>query len=341
MYSFWENLKKIINFTYAKTNAKLVITSILLILAFFISIKYFSNNPDSKAENEKVTILIEPGKSTPEIGDILTENKIITSKWKFILYSKILARNKKLIAGEYELQRGDSLKKIISIISKGESIVRKITIPEGYNVWQIANIINSEKRLAGQMPTEIQEGMLFPDTYYFRYGDLRSKIYHSMKEKMAAILESAAQKLNPNSEINTIEKLLILASIVEKEAGNDKEKPIIASVFINRLKKHMKLQADPTVIYAVTNGKSELNRPISKSDLAYDSPYNTYKIFGLPPAPISCPGLKSIEAVINPANTNYLYFVMDGNSGHNFSATLEEHNKYVSEYRKRSAKNVE
>ena len=135
--------------------------------------------------------------------------------------------------------------------------------------------------------------------------------------------------------MKTRRDVLIFASIVEREAGNDKERPVIAGVFINRLKRGMKLQADPTVIYAITEGKYKLNRALTRTDLQIDSKYNTYKAEGLPPGPIACPGVASLEASVLPAKTNALYFVVDGTGGHSFSSTLEEHNMHVQKFRQR------
>ncbi len=332
MHSIRQNLKEIFLLIKNFLGAGVIISAsvvcfVIILLSVFI---YLPNNLQSP-----VTILIEPGKTTIEIASKLRNSGIIKSKWLFILYSKTIASNKKLIAGEYEFLPHKSLKEVVTIISKGESIIRKLTIPEGYTVWQILNTLNNETRLAGNLTETPDEGTLFPDTFYFRYGDLRSKILSTMQQQMNQLIKDSIPKLKPNSHIDNVQKLLTLASIVEKEAGNNHEKPIIASVFLNRLKKGMKLQADPTVIYAITMGRKDLGRSLTKSDLNIDSPYNTYKVKGLPPTPIACPGLKSIQAVLNPATTNYLYFVVDGNGGHNFSSTLEEHNKFVKEYRDR------
>ncbi len=274
-----------------------------------------------------------------EISDLLAQNNVVRSKWFFLLYVKLIAKNKKLIAGEYEFLPQKSIKEIVQIIAKGESIVRKITIPEGFTTKQIVELLSNEPRLAGSIQTIPEEGTLFPDTYYFKYGDLRSTIIKAMSERMSLTLSSLLEKLPKNPPINNIQKLITLASIIEKEAGNDEEKPIIASVFLNRLKNNMRLQADPTVIYAISMGDN-FNRPLTKKDLEIQSPYNTYVNTGLPPAPIACPGLKAIKAVLEPAKTNYLYFVVNGNGGHNFSSNLDTHNKYVKEYRgKIAAKN--
>ena len=307
------------------------IFSIIGLCLIFLTLAVTIHKPNS-LEN-KVTLLIKPGYSTIEISEILKNNNVIINKWLFIIYVKTIAKNKKLIAGEYEFSPSQSLKEVIKIIAKGESIVRKITIPEGYTTKQILRLLSNEPRLVGAITSVPEEGALFPDTYYFKYGDLRSKIISAMMEKMNSYINSLLYKIPEEGIINNVQKLITLASIIEKEAGNDTEKQIIASVFLNRLKKNMKLQADPTVIYAITRGEDSLGRQLSRKDLEFKSPYNTYVNAGLPPAPIACPGMKSIEAVLNPTKTNYLYFVVDGKGGHNFSSSLDMHNNFVRQYR--------
>lgn len=280
-----------------------------------------------------ITLLLKPGYSTPYIAHILEENNVIRSKFLFVLYVKIIAKNKKLIAGEYEFLPKKTLKQVVTEISKGESISRKITIHEGLTSKQIVDLLNNEARLAGSISEIPKEGTLFPDTYKFKYGDLRTKIIKAMEEKMSGTLKKLQPRIPKTGVITSVDDLVKLASIIEKEAANDAEKPLVASVFLNRLKKKMKLQADPTIIYGITMGRNDLGRELSKKDLETDGPYNSYTNYGLPPTPISCPGIKSLEAVLNPAQTNYLYFVVNGSGGHNFSSNLSDHNNHVKNYR--------
>jgi UPF0755 protein len=200
-------------------------------------------------------------------------------------------------------------------------------------VSEILEKINTEPVLMGEIKGTIPEGYLMPSTYFFSYGDQRENLVSQMRVNMSAVLDEVMLRLSPDSPLKTRIDVLTLASIVEKEATLDVERPIIASVFINRLKKGMKLQADPTTIYAVTEGKFKLDRPLTRQDLALASSYNTYYAKGLPPTPISCPGRKSLEAVVMPAKTDYLYFVVNGKGGHHFSKSLEEHNSHVANYR--------
>lgn len=288
--------------------------------------------------DEEKSVLIKPGMSSVSISKLLKNHGIIESEFMFIIYAKIVAKERKLIAGEYLFKPKSSIKQIIEIISKGESILRKIIIPEGLTSYQIVDMLNNETRLVGEITNIPDEGTLFPNTYYFKYGDLRTKLINHMKLNMIETLTELQLNYRLPSGIKTINEILTLASIIEKEAGNNDEKNLISSVFHNRLKKKMRLQADPTVIYAITNGKSNLGRKLSRNDLKIDSPYNTYKKYGLPPGPISCPGFESLHAAFVPSDTNYLYFVAGNNSGHNFSTNLRDHINHVNNYKKKSNK---
>lgn len=303
--------------------------------ALIVSFTIFLYLPNELKKPE--IVIIEKGKSTIEIARLLKEKNIIKSQAVFIAYAKS-ATSKKLIQGEYEFKPGRSLVDIFNQISSGDSVIHKITIPEGYSVKQIIDLLNTCENLDGVIEKIPEEGTLFPSTYFYKYKDKKSGLIKSMQDKMNEVLEPLIPMVLSNSLINTKDKVLTLASIIEKEGASDYEKKLIASVFLNRIKIDMPLQADPTVIYAVTSGEYNLGRPISKADLAYDSPYNTYKYKGLPPGAISCPGMESIKATIMPANTNYLYFVVNGPGTHAFSSSLEEHNSNVVNYRKMTIK---
>jgi len=332
LFSAQENLEKIFRFIKTLHGLLFIVASVSICI---FSVYFITSIDKPNNIHEPLTLIIKPGSSSLKIATILANNRVINNKWIFLLYVKTVAQSRKLVAGEYEFLPGQSLKSVVKIICDGESIVRKIKIPEGYTSSQIIDLLLKEERLVGTIQSDtIQEGSLFPDTYYFKYGDLRSKIIKLMRERMRSTLDRLVPQLANNSFIDNEEKLINLASIVEKEAGNDVEKPIIASVFLNRIKKNMPLQADPTVIYGITMGKSSFGRVLTKKDLLFDSPYNTYIYRGLPPGPIACPGLKSLQSVINPAKTNYIYFVADGKGGHNYSINLEDHNIFVKILRK-------
>lgn len=288
--------------------------------------------PGSLAENK--TVIIKPKLSIDQIAMILDDHNIIKYPILFSFLAKIYSLKHSIKSGEYIFTQNISPIQTLRILSSGKSIIHKMLIPEGMLVHEIIKKINSEERLVGEIIGTIPEGFLMPSTYFFSYGDQKEQIIDKMRKLMSLQLDKVMEKLSPNSLLKTRLDVLILASIVEKEAILDAEKPLIAAVFLNRLKKHMKLQSDPTTIYAITLGKDKLIRPLTKKDLAIQSPYNTYYVFNLPPGAISCPGVKSLEAVVNPAKIDSLYFVVNGMGGHNFSNNFNDHNKHIKSYRK-------
>ena len=192
--------------------------------------------------------------------------------------------------------------------------------------------------LSGEITVAAAEGELLPETYSFEYGDSRNSIVIQAQKAMTRVLDQAWADRNQAVPLKDKRQLLTLASIVEKETGVPEERGLVASVFANRLVKGMKLQTDPTVIYALTKGQSDLGRSLKRADLNVDSPYNTYKYYGLPPAPICNPGIEAIRAAANPEDSDYLYFVASGNGGHNFSTSLAQHNRNVKDWVKKLLK---
>lgn len=282
---------------------------------------------------ETKIIVIENKLSIREMAQKLEINGIINYPQLFYIVAKFYSINHKLKSGEYVFTKEISPLQVLQILSTGKSVIHKLIIPEGSMVSEIIEKINLEDRLFGEIKGTIPEGFLMPSTYFFSYGDQKEQIIEQMRKGMSIALDEIMKKLPLNSILKTRIDVLTLASIVEKEAALDEERPLIAAVFLNRLKKGMKLQADPTSIYAITEGKFKLARSLTRKDLALESPYNTYYVFGLPPKPIACPGIKSLQAVVNPAKTNDLFFVVNGKGGHNFSNNLNDHNENVREYR--------
>ena len=209
----------------------------------------------------------------------------------------------------------------------------RIVIAEGTTSWRIVQAINEISYLTGEINEIPQEGSLAPDSYEFGQKDSRSTILKQMSVKQDSILQRAWQSKLDGLPFKTPEEALILASIIEKETGLKSERRIISSVFINRLKRGMPLQTDPTVIYGITKGREILGRGLRQSELRKDTPWNTYVRGGLPPTPIANPGEDSIFAALNPENTDFIFFVADGTGGHAFATNLADHNKNVSEWR--------
>lgn len=209
----------------------------------------------------------------------------------------------------------------------------RVTLAEGATSWQIVNALKSVDFLVGEVAEVPGEGRLAPDSYELTAGADRAELLERMQVAQTIRLQEAWQNRSDGLPIGSAEEALVLASIVEKETGLAAERAQVASVFVNRLRRGMPLQSDPTVIYGVTHGQSVLGRGLRQSELRKPTPYNTYLIDGLPPTPIANPGLQAIEATLNPADTAYIFFVADGKGGHAFAVTLAEHNRNVAAWR--------
>ena len=313
-------------------------------LLFGYYIYWFFNTPSVEKDT---FFIINKGNSFGTIVNNLNNQNLIPfhSKKLFKYISRILYKNKLTIkAGEYQFLKGETPYEILTKLENGNVYIRKITFAEGLSNDSIFKIINSTYGLFGDLPdTDIMEGTLLPETYTYTYGDSKISIITRMQKAMLEFLNMEWLKRDYDLPFTTKQEALSLASIVEKETGIPTERGKVASVFINRLRKGMRLQSDPTVIYSFAMGNKDLEREIRKSDIARMSEYNTYRIKGIPQKPIANAGKDAIRAVLRPEKTNYLYFVATGNGGHNFSSTLDEHNTFVKEYRqklKQSKENV-
>jgi peptidoglycan lytic transglycosylase G len=282
------------------------------------------------------TVLVVPkGEGATAIAERLERDGIIADRRIFmtsILYFMYLKGEGTLKAGEYQFDKNATMRQVLDTLVEGKSIQYRVTLPEGWTSAQIVKRLAAHPELNGEVPEVPPEGSLLPDTYSFGSKDTRKEIVQRMHRAQTKFLATMWEQRDPDIMVTTPEEALILASIVEKETGKADERPHIASVFHNRLKKRMRLQSDPTIIYGLFGGVRD--HPITQSDLERENPYNTYKIDGLPPTPIANPGRAAIEAVLKPAKTNDLYFVADGTGGHVFSATLAEHNRNVVKWRK-------
>ncbi len=290
-------------------------------------------NAQGPLTTEKL-VYIAPGSSVKVIAAKLLNTGIIRNDLTFLINARLQNKEKILKAGEYKFSANINIREVIALLKSGKTYQHKITIPEGLTVIEILNLLANESILTGTLNTLPAEGCLLPETYHFSYGDTRQDILKRMNKSMQKALNTLWEKRAANLPLKTPEEAVILASIVEKETGVASERPRVAGVFINRLNKGMPLQSDPTVIYAVTQGKEKLNRALTTKDLKTPSAYNTYTIRGLPPAPIANPGKDSLTAVLNPEKNDYIYFVANGTGGHVFSKTLKEHNKNVARWRK-------
>jgi len=274
------------------------------------------------------------GTSLGAIADILTREGAITSKWLFMAGVWMEREQNNLKAGEYLIPAHASMRDIMEAMVGGKGILYSISVPEGLTSQQIVDRLNADPVLVGDISEVPPEGSLLPETYKFTRGDTRENILSRMRRDRDRTLTDIWNRRASDSPLKSAEELVVLASIVEKETGIADERSRVAAVFINRLRLNMRLQSDPTVVYAKFGGKGKpSDYTLSKDDLSTDSPYNTYTNGGLPPGPIANPGRASLEAVANPSRTRDLYFVADGSGGHAFAETYEDHLRNVARWR--------
>ena len=280
-------------------------------------------------------VLIPAGVSTRAIAARLEHEGIVSSAQLVlaaVLIDRAMGRKAPLKAGEFAIPARASIRQVLDILRSGKAIIHKVTIPEGFSTIQVIERLRKHPDLQGQITNIPPEGSLLPETYVFQRGTTRDEILARMQKAQKELLDELWPRRAADLPFKTRREAIILASIVEKETGVAAERPRVAAVFINRLKRHIRLQSDPTIIYGITRGKP-LGRPIRKSDIAARTPWNTYQMDGLPRTPIANPGRASIAAVLNPAQTDDIYFVADGTGGHVFANTLEAHNKNVRKWR--------
>jgi UPF0755 protein len=268
----------------------------------------------------------------------LVEAGVIAHARLFAMLVTALGHRHALRAGEYRFPAAVSAEAAMNILMFARPVERKLTIAEGLTTAQAIAEVDAAPGLEGTVKPALfdglVEGSLLPETYNYTWGDSRNDMLARMHKAMADTLARLWRGRDPDLPLGSPEQALILASIVEKETAIPEERAHIAAVFLNRLHFHMRLQSDPTVSYGITGGKRVLGRPLTRADLETASPYNTYQSDGLPPGPIDNPGKASIEAVMHPTHSLDLYFVANGEGGHVFARSLEEHNKNVANWRK-------
>lgn len=316
----------------------------LLVVFLSLGMGLFLVSPADKEGKEEIFV-IQQGRSLREIAEDLEIRHLVKSKTVFVLWTRIMGYSREIKSGEYLLSAAMAPVEILEKLRGGRILTHPLTIPEGATREQIADLLQ-ERGLAQRdlfltltedpkvlkkydLPGSSLEGYLFPDTYHFGRDLPPMRIIDTMLSRFRQVtgpLEGRAGETGMS-----MEEIVILASIVEKEAGHPDERPLVASVFLNRLERGMRLQSDPTVIYGVEGFEGR----IRKKHLLEKTPYNTYVIQGLTPGPICNPGLESIRAVIFPATTEYLYFVSKNDGSHHFSKTLVEHNRAVDKYQRR------
>lgn len=313
----------------------------LLVLLFFGGWLWQYAHTPSTAKADTI-VLIPKGAGVRQIEEILNEAGVVPDDLRFSILAKITRSAGKLRAGEYLIPPVQTPLQVLDLLVRGKVILHRVTIPEGKNIRQIAEILalgnwidpghflalSTDRHFIRKLGLNLDslEGYLFPDTYTLTRGEVTEEgIITMMVHRFRQVWEHL-EKDTP--EGFSRHQVMTLASIVEKETGKADERPLIARVFLNRLKKNMRLQSDPTVIY----GLDDFDGNLTREDLQAPTPYNTYVIKGLPPGPICNPGRESIRAVLHPADATYLYFVSKNDGTHHFSSSLREHNRAVRKY---------
>jgi UPF0755 protein len=281
--------------------------------------------------SDQKIVIVTRGTSTAAIASELSAQHAIYMAPLFHITAKLIG-NGSLKAGEYALPPHASTLDIVRMMHEGHSVVRLFMAAEGLTSSDIVDLLNNDPVLTGTIVDVPEEGTLLPESYRYDYGDQRAAIVTRMKKAMQDKLAELWKGRESGLPLRTPEEAVVLASIVEKETGKAEERPRIAGVFYNRLHLNMRLQSDPTVIYAITKGKDTLDRPLTHDDLSVASPINTYANDGLPPQPICNPGIAALTAVLHPEHNDYLYFVADGTGGHAFAADLMTQNQNINHW---------
>ncbi len=335
---------------YLKKIGSLLVVGLIVLVAgawgAYRALELYGDTAGDMANTQSIFMEIQKGQSFGEVVKHLHHEKMIQNVSWFQLYARLRHYDRCIKAGEYEISGNMTPKRILEMFCSGRVVLHKLTIPEGLNLEEIAQLVETagfgsaesflsvvadpEILKVRGIPAKNLEGYLFPDTYHFAKSATPRKIVSTMLNRLDEVLpadwEAQAQKWRFN-----LHQLLTLASIIEKETGAPEERPLIASVFHNRLKKGMLLQTDPAVIYGVL----DFNGNLTRKHLDTPSPYNTYLNKGLPPGPIASPGIEAIKAALQPAKTRFLYFVAKNDGTHQFSRNLRAHNRAVTKYQLR------
>jgi UPF0755 protein len=281
------------------------------------------------------TVVLPPHTGLSGVAAVLRDKGVIRHRLPFEIAAIVSGNGAALLAGEYAFPAGISAFDAADMIASGRMVKHKLTIPEGLTSAQVVELLRTAPALEGHVGPTPPDGALMPDTYVYHYGEKRRALLAQMEREMSRSLEAVWAKRQPDLPFASPAQMLILASLVERETARADERTRVAGVFVNRLRLGMRLESDPTVIYALSDaGAKKLDHPLTRADLQTPSPYNTYLEKGLPPGPIDNPGIAAMTAAARPASTNDLYFVADHSGGHVFARTLAEHDRNVTQYRR-------
>jgi UPF0755 protein len=291
------------------------------------------DRPGPLAEPAAVVV---PRGTPAQVAGALARAGVIADPFAFRLAVAATAREGPLHAAELLFPAHASLGAVLATLRTARPVEHRLTIPEGLTAAQIAELLARAPALAGDEAVP-DEGAVLPQTYDYELGTARGALLGRAEAAMTRTLTEIWAGRDPDLPLAGPADLLVLASMIEHETARPEERPLVAAVFLNRLRKGMKLQSDPTVAYGVSGGSGMLERPLARADLGWPNPYNTYLVSGLPPGPICSPGLASLQAAAHPAHADFLYFVADGTGGHAFARTLEEHARNVARWRAQTA----
>ena len=282
-------------------------------------------------------VIVPPRTGLAVIAGLLAEQSVIRHPLTFELAAKATGRGAALKPGEYEFPAAASVMQTLDILAAGKTVKHRLTIPEGLTSAEVVALVRDAPALDGDVGPVPGNGELLPDTYVYSYGDGRKELIERMQHGMAHVVAQIWKERRTDLPLATAEEAVALAAIVEKETAREEERPHVAGVYVNRLRLGMPLQADPTVLYALSPADPRIDRPLSHADLAVNSPYNTYVVKGLPPGPIANPSRSSLRAAVRPERTEDLYFVADGSGGHVFAKTLADQTRNIAQYRRTAA----
>lgn len=305
-------------------------------VAFFMALFYLAqvaSAPGPTKGEERARVFDAPrGASMTSLAGKLEKEGFIRNAVAFKVAVRFLGLSGTPKAGEYAISPGASMVEIFDMLRKGRGLQYSFTVPEGFSSLLTIDAMNSDPHLVGDLVEAPPEGSLLPETYLFSRNTNRADLIKRMQEAQQKLLAELWAKRAPNLPFSTPEQAVILASVVEKETSVAEEYGLVAGVFVNRLRQGMRLESDPTIIYGITKGRP-LGRSLTRSDIDTKTDWNTYRIDGLPVTAISNPGRKALAAVMNPQQTDSLFFVADGTGGHAFARSLDEHNENVKRWR--------
>lgn len=303
-------------------------TAFALIGYSALKYRYIGDGP-LKAEQ---VFEVPKGAGLSRVASALENSGAIASANIFKMFVKLDGGETSLKAGEYALPAEASMRDIYEILKEGQAILYPLTIAEGLTSAQIVRVIDAAPQIKGELSEIPEEGTLLPETYLLPKTMNKADLIAQMQKAQSDVLDELWENRSPDLPVKTKREALILASVVEKETGQNSERHHVAGVFVNRLKKGMRLESDPTIIYGITGGE-KLGRGLRRSEIDRKTEWNTYQIDGLPKTPICNPGRAAIEATLNPMDTEDIFFVADGTGGHAFAKTLREHNNNVKKWR--------